>query len=75
MEPVLNAIGLGSSPKPVKIEPAPTRDTAADALAAAQAEQDKRRSWETNSPGSTQLTSTGGVASDTTSMRMLGSGS
>jgi hypothetical protein len=60
MEPVLDAVGLGSLPKPVKIQPAPTRDTAADALAAAQAEQTKRRSWATDS-SSPQLTQTGGV--------------
>lgn len=75
MEPVLSAIGLGSSkPQSSKVAPAPTRDAAADSLAATEAEDKKRRAWQTGA-SSTQLTPAGGVASDMTGTRMLTSGS
>lgn len=63
-------LGLGGSSQKVEAEPAPTRDAAADAIAATKAEQDKRRSWDTNS-GSNQLTPVGGVTTDMTSLRRL----
>lgn len=62
---------FGTTSKPQKaVEPPPTRDTAAEAIAAAEAEDKKRRSW-SNGSGSTQLTPTGGVTSDLTGLRML----
>lgn len=72
MEPVLNAVGLGSAKQPsVKVEPPPTRDTAAEALAATEAEDKKRRSWQSGT-SSQQLTPAGGVQSDFTGTpRML----
>lgn len=63
----------GGKPKAVATEAAPTRDTAADALAATQAEEDKRHSWQDNS-SSQQLAPTGGVSSDLTGTRMLSRG-
>lgn len=75
MEPVLNAIGLGGSKQSApKVGPAPTVNTAADAVAAADAEDKKRRAWQTGT-SSTQLTPVGGVSSDLTGTRMLTSGS
>lgn len=57
-----------------KVGPAPTVNTAADAIAAADAEDKKRRSWQAGA-SSTQLTPVGGVSSDLTGTRMLTSGS
>ncbi|HVY97883.1 MAG TPA: hypothetical protein VHA35_00175 [Dongiaceae bacterium] len=60
-------------PKPIHVEPPPTRDSAADAIAAAEAEQKKRRAWQ-QGVGSNQMTATGGVTTELTGSRMLTSG-
>lgn len=58
-----------AQPAPV----APTRDVAADALAASQSEDKKRRAWQTGA-ASTQLTTTGGVPTELSGSRTLTSG-
>lgn len=63
----------GDHAMPMHIQPPPTRDTAADAIAAAEAEQRKRRAWQ-KGIGSNQLTATGGVTTELTGTRMLTSG-
>lgn len=75
MEPVAQALGIGSQKQEKPVAPPPTRDDAAIALAATQAEEQKRRGWSTNSSASNQLTPVGGVSSDMTGTRMLSSGS
>jgi hypothetical protein len=63
----------GEQPRPIQVEPPPTRDSAADAIAAREAEEKKRRAWQQGS-SSSQLTSTGGVDNELTGTRMLTSG-
>jgi hypothetical protein len=63
----------GGQPKPAQVEPPPTRDSAADAVAAAEAEDKKRRAWQ-QGVSSNQLTATGGVTTELSGSRMLTSG-
>jgi len=64
----------GEQAQPIHVEPPPTRDSAADAIAAAEAEDKKRRAWQ-QGVASNQLTATGGVTTELTGSRMLTSGS
>lgn len=61
---------FGGEQQPIHVEPPPTRDSAADAIAAAEAEEKKRRAWQTGA-SSNQLTSTGGVGTELTGSRSL----
>lgn|SRR5690349_12175731 len=65
---------FGGQQKSVQVEPPPTRDSAADAVASAEAEDKKRRAWQ-QGVGSNQLTATGGVTTELTGSRMLTSDS
>lgn len=65
---VADMFGGSSQAQPAPV--APTRDTAADALAASEAEDKKRRAWQTGA-ASTQLTTTGGVPNELTGSRTL----
>jgi len=64
----------GEQAKPIHVEPPPSRDSAADAIVASEAEQKKRRAWQ-QGVGSNQMTTTGGVTTELAGSRMLTSGS